>query len=149
MDPNFRRYSGEQRVWLNRCRDCRHYHSGCCFALDHSLPFVEVPTLYSLANCAHPQRYMATSVRTTTVRVIGELWTKKSASSTGEPLWAETARMCCRIFLMFIFALCLAFIIRQAVTSPNVTERIINPVAQVEVPGNAEFTITMAVIVPW
>lgn len=50
---------------------------------------------------------------------------------------------------MFKFALCLAFIIRQAVTSPNVTERIINPVAQVEVPGNAEFTITMAVIVPW
>lgn len=65
-------------------------------------------------------------------------------NSTGEPIWAETARICSQFFLLVIFALCLVFIIRQAVTSPNVTERIEESAAQVAVPGKE----TIAAYIP-
>jgi hypothetical protein len=56
--------------------------------------------------------------------------------STGEPVWAETTRIVFQIFLLFIFAVFLAFVIRQAINSPNVTQTIQEASAQVQVPGN-------------
>lgn len=55
--------------------------------------------------------------------------------STGEPLWAETTRFLFQIFLLFIFALFLAFVIRQAIQSPDVIQTIQESAATVEVPG--------------
>lgn len=55
--------------------------------------------------------------------------------STGEPVWAETSRIVSQIFLLLIFVAFLVFVIRQAITSPNVTQRIEEPAAQVDVPG--------------
>lgn len=55
--------------------------------------------------------------------------------STGEPLWAETARIVCQVFLLFIFVMFLVFVIRQAINSPNVTQRIEEAAAEVDVPG--------------
>ncbi|KAI8881518.1 hypothetical protein K501DRAFT_324461 [Backusella circina FSU 941] len=53
---------------------------------------------------------------------------------TGEPLWAETTRFLSLIFLLFIFALFLAFVIRQAIKSPDVIQTTQQPAATVEVP---------------
>ncbi|KAI9321079.1 hypothetical protein BX666DRAFT_1914183 [Dichotomocladium elegans] len=64
------------------------------------------------------------------VRIHHDIWKPR----TGEPIWAETARIVCQVFLLFIFALFLAFVIRQAIYSPNVTQRIEESAAQVEVP---------------
>ena len=58
--------------------------------------------------------------------------------STGEPVWAETSRIISQIFLLLIFVAFLVFVIRQAITSPNVTQRIEEPAAQVDVPGKAQ-----------
>ncbi|KAI7850698.1 hypothetical protein BDC45DRAFT_487490 [Circinella umbellata] len=63
-------------------------------------------------------------------RIHGDLWRPRA----GEPVWAETTRMCCKVFLLLLFAACLAFIIRQAVTSPSVLQRIEERVPQVDVP---------------
>ncbi|KAI9312370.1 hypothetical protein BX666DRAFT_1986808 [Dichotomocladium elegans] len=63
-------------------------------------------------------------------RIHQDLWRPRA----GEPLWAETARFCFEVFLLFIFALCLAFIIRQAITSPNITQRTIVPASEVDMP---------------
>ncbi|KAI9253375.1 hypothetical protein BDA99DRAFT_519610 [Phascolomyces articulosus] len=63
-------------------------------------------------------------------RAHNDIWRPR----TGEPLWAETTRMCCKTFLLLVFIACLVFIIRQAITSPNVIQRIEEPVAQVDVP---------------
>ncbi|CDH54374.1 hypothetical protein RO3G_02372 [Lichtheimia corymbifera JMRC:FSU:9682] len=72
------------------------------------------------------QRY----VRWLVMRIHHDIWRPR----TGEPLWAETTRIICQIFLLFLFVLCLVFIIRQAISSPHVTQRIIEPAAQVDVP---------------
>ncbi|KAI9319235.1 hypothetical protein BX666DRAFT_1924266 [Dichotomocladium elegans] len=53
---------------------------------------------------------------------------------TGEPMWAETTRIICQIFMLFLFAMFLVFVIRQSVNSPNVTQRIEESVAEVDVP---------------
>lgn len=58
--------------------------------------------------------------------------------STGEPLWAETTRIIFQIILLFIFAVFLAFVIRQAVDSPNVTQTIEEATATVEIPGRTK-----------
>ncbi|KAG2225048.1 hypothetical protein INT45_003248 [Circinella minor] len=69
-------------------------------------------------------------VRWMVTRIHGDIWRPRA----GEPVWAETTRMCCKVFLLLVFAACLAFIIRQAVTSPNVIQRIEESVPQVDVP---------------
>lgn len=61
--------------------------------------------------------------------------------STGEPVWAETSRIVSQIFLLLIFVAFLVFVIRQAITSPNVTQRIEEPAAQVDVPGKEFFQL--------
>lgn len=55
--------------------------------------------------------------------------------SAGEPVWAETTRIVFQILLLFIFAVFLAFVIRQAIESPNVTQTIEESAAEVQVPG--------------
>lgn len=60
--------------------------------------------------------------------------------STGEPLWAETTRIIFQIILLFIFAVFLAFVIRQAIDSPNVTQTIEEATATVEIPGRTKKT---------
>ncbi|KAI8138865.1 hypothetical protein BJV82DRAFT_629048 [Fennellomyces sp. T-0311] len=69
-------------------------------------------------------------VRWLVTRLHGDIWRPR----TGEPVWAETARMVCKVFLLFLFVACLVFIIRQAITSPHVIQRIEEPVAEVAVP---------------
>ncbi|KAI9312371.1 hypothetical protein BX666DRAFT_1866254 [Dichotomocladium elegans] len=71
-----------------------------------------------------------TYLRWLITRIHQDLWRPRA----GEPLWAETARFCFEVFLLFIFALCLAFIIRQAITSPNITQRTIVPASEVDMP---------------
>lgn len=61
-------------------------------------------------------------------------------TSTGEPLWAETTRIIFQIILLFIFAVFLAFVIRQAIDSPNVTQTIEEATATVETPGRTKKT---------
>ncbi|KAI9470033.1 MAG: hypothetical protein EXX96DRAFT_532376 [Benjaminiella poitrasii] len=63
-------------------------------------------------------------------RIHRDIWKPR----TGEPVWAETARIIFQIFLLFIFALFLAFVIRQAIKSPNVTQTIEESAAEVQVP---------------
>ncbi|KAF7725759.1 hypothetical protein EC973_009376 [Apophysomyces ossiformis] len=53
---------------------------------------------------------------------------------TGEPVWAETTRIVFQIFFLFLFTVFLVFVIRQAIESPNITQRIENPAASVDVP---------------
>lgn len=55
--------------------------------------------------------------------------------STGEPIWAETTRIVSQVVLLFIFCVFLAFVIRQAIKSPNVTQTIEESSATVDVPG--------------
>lgn len=69
-------------------------------------------------------------VRWLLTRIHSDIWKPRS----GEPLWAETTRICFQIFLLFIFFIFLAFVVRQAVTSPNVTQTIQTPAAAVDVP---------------
>ncbi|KAI9495036.1 hypothetical protein BDB00DRAFT_266955 [Zychaea mexicana] len=69
-------------------------------------------------------------VRWLVTRLHGDIWRPRA----GEPVWAETTRMCCKVLLLFVFVACLFFIIRQAITSPSVIQRIEEPVAQVDVP---------------
>ncbi|KAI8333639.1 hypothetical protein BC941DRAFT_380106 [Chlamydoabsidia padenii] len=64
------------------------------------------------------------------MRIHSDIWKPRS----GEPLWAETTRICFQIFLLFLFFIFLAFVVRQAVTSPNVTQNIQQPAASVDVP---------------
>ncbi|PHZ17864.1 galactose oxidase [Rhizopus microsporus ATCC 52813] len=63
-------------------------------------------------------------------RIHRDIWKPR----TGEPLWAETTRIIFQIILLFIFAVFLAFVIRQAVDSPNVTQTIEEATATVEIP---------------
>ncbi|OBZ81212.1 hypothetical protein A0J61_10739, partial [Choanephora cucurbitarum] len=63
-------------------------------------------------------------------RIHRDIWKPR----TGEPLWAETTRIVCQIFLLFIFFIFLAFVIRQAINSPNVTQKIVKSVPEVQVP---------------
>ncbi|KAI8076916.1 uncharacterized protein BX664DRAFT_287828 [Halteromyces radiatus] len=63
-------------------------------------------------------------------RIHSDIWKPRS----GEPIWAETARICSQLFFLFLFLLFLAFVIRQAIDSPNVTQTIQTPSASVEVP---------------
>ncbi|ORZ06846.1 hypothetical protein BCR42DRAFT_426552 [Absidia repens] len=69
-------------------------------------------------------------IRWLITRIHSDIWKPRS----GEPLWAETTRMCFQIFLLFIFFIFLAFVVRQAVTSPNVTQTIQTSTAAVDVP---------------
>lgn len=55
--------------------------------------------------------------------------------STGEPVWAETTRIICQVILLFLFSVFLAFVLRQAIESPNVTQTIEEATADVQVPG--------------
>ncbi|CDS11467.1 hypothetical protein LRAMOSA03730 [Lichtheimia ramosa] len=64
------------------------------------------------------------------VRIHHDIWKPR----TGEPVWAETSRIVSQIFLLLVFVAFLVFVIRQAITSPNVTQRIEEPAAQVDVP---------------
>ncbi|KAI8987259.1 hypothetical protein BDF20DRAFT_849116 [Mycotypha africana] len=63
-------------------------------------------------------------------RIHRDIWQPR----TGEPMWAETARIIFQIILLFIFAVFLAFVIRQAIHSPHVTQTIEESVAEVQVP---------------
>ncbi|CAO3590366.1 unnamed protein product [Absidia cylindrospora] len=69
-------------------------------------------------------------IRWLITRIHSDIWKPRS----GEPLWAETTRICFQIVLLFIFFIFLAFVVRQAVTSPNVTQTIQTPTAAVDVP---------------
>ncbi|KAI9258033.1 hypothetical protein BDA99DRAFT_561472 [Phascolomyces articulosus] len=63
-------------------------------------------------------------------RIHHDIWKPR----TGEPVWAETTRIVSQIFLLFLFICFLVFVIRQAVNSPNVTQRIEDAAAEVDVP---------------
>lgn len=69
-------------------------------------------------------------IRWLVVRIHNDIWKPR----TGEPVWAETSRIVSQVFFLFIFAMFLYFVIRQAVDSPNVTQRIEHPVADVATP---------------
>ncbi|KAG2204229.1 hypothetical protein INT46_008844 [Mucor plumbeus] len=69
-------------------------------------------------------------VRWLVKRIHRDIWKPR----TGEPVWAETTRIVFQIFLLFIFAVFLAFVIRQAIKSPNVTQTIEESAAEVQVP---------------
>ncbi|RCH94210.1 hypothetical protein CU097_006673 [Rhizopus azygosporus] len=64
------------------------------------------------------------------VRIHNDIWKPR----TGEPVWAETSRLVSQVFFLFIFIMFLYFVIRQAVESPNVTQRIESSTATVDVP---------------
>ncbi|KAG1137986.1 hypothetical protein G6F37_010880 [Rhizopus arrhizus] len=72
------------------------------------------------------QRYL----RWLIARIHNDIWKPR----TGEPVWAETSRLVSQVFFLFIFIMFLYFVIRQAVDSPNVTQRIESASATVEVP---------------
>ncbi|CEP10498.1 hypothetical protein [Parasitella parasitica] len=63
-------------------------------------------------------------------RIHHDIWKPR----TGEPIWAETTRIVFQIFLLFIFCVFLAFVVRQAVDSPNITQVIETAAAEVQVP---------------
>ncbi|KAF7727342.1 Acyl-CoA-binding domain-containing protein 5 [Apophysomyces ossiformis] len=63
-------------------------------------------------------------------RIHSDIWKPRS----GEPVWAETTRIVFQVVLLFLFTMFLVFVIKQSVTSPNITQRIVNPSATVEVP---------------
>ncbi|KAI8388370.1 uncharacterized protein BYT42DRAFT_559868 [Radiomyces spectabilis] len=65
------------------------------------------------------------------VRIHRDIWKPR----TGEPLWAETARIIFQVLFLFLFACFLAFVIRQAVQSPNVTQRIQEAASTVHLPN--------------
>ncbi|KAI8989592.1 hypothetical protein BDB01DRAFT_718454 [Pilobolus umbonatus] len=69
-------------------------------------------------------------VRWLITRIHHDIWKPR----TGEPVWAETSRVIAQVFFIFLFALFLVFIIKQAIDSPNITQRIEKPSAAVEVP---------------
>ncbi|KAL9543139.1 hypothetical protein MBANPS3_008258 [Mucor bainieri] len=69
-------------------------------------------------------------VRWLVKRIHRDIWKPRA----GEPVWAETTRIVFQIFLLFIFAVFLAFVIRQAIESPNVTQTIEESAAEVQVP---------------
>lgn len=70
-------------------------------------------------------------IRWLALRIHHDIWKPR----TGEPVWAETSRIVCQIFMLFLFVCFLVFVIRQAINSPNVTQRIEEAAAQVDVPG--------------
>lgn len=69
-------------------------------------------------------------IRWLVVRIHNDIWKPR----TGEPIWAETSRIVSQVFFLFIFIMFLYFVIRQAVDSPNVVQRIEYSTASVEVP---------------
>lgn len=69
-------------------------------------------------------------VRWLVVRIHNDIWKPR----TGEPVWAETSRIVSQVFFLFIFAMFLVFVIKQAIDSPNVTQRIESASATVDVP---------------
>ncbi|KAI9480292.1 MAG: hypothetical protein EXX96DRAFT_561977 [Benjaminiella poitrasii] len=69
-------------------------------------------------------------IRWLIVRIHNDIWKPR----TGEPVWAETSRLVSQVFFLFIFVMFLYFVIRQAVDSPNVTQRIEYAAAEVDVP---------------
>ncbi|KAI7875341.1 galactose oxidase [Lichtheimia hyalospora FSU 10163] len=69
-------------------------------------------------------------IRWLALRIHHDIWKPR----TGEPVWAETSRIVCQIFMLFLFVCFLVFVIRQAINSPNVTQRIEEAAAQVDVP---------------
>ena len=58
-------------------------------------------------------------------------------------MWAETTRIVSQVLLILLFAAFLVFVIRQAVNSPNVTQKIEEAQAEVDVPGKR------CVLGPW
>ncbi|CAO3660620.1 unnamed protein product [Rhizopus stolonifer] len=72
------------------------------------------------------QRYLRWLVS----RIHNDIWKPR----TGEPIWAETSRLISQVFFLFIFVMFLYFVIRQAIDSPNVTQRIESASATVNVP---------------
>ncbi|CAO3591693.1 unnamed protein product [Absidia cylindrospora] len=69
-------------------------------------------------------------IRFLVTRIHSDIWKPRS----GEPIWAETCRIVFQIFFIFIFAMFLVFVIKQAIDSPNVIQRIENAAAQVDSP---------------
>ncbi|OBZ88226.1 RING finger protein B [Choanephora cucurbitarum] len=69
-------------------------------------------------------------VRWLVVRIHNDIWKPR----TGEPVWAETSRIASQVFFLFIFVMFLYFVIRQAVDSPNIVQRIETAAAEVDVP---------------
>jgi hypothetical protein len=63
-------------------------------------------------------------------RIHNDVWKPRS----GEPVWAETSRIVSQVFFLFLFAMFLVFVIKQAIDSPNVTQRIETSSATVQVP---------------
>ncbi|KAI7895716.1 uncharacterized protein EV154DRAFT_412968 [Mucor mucedo] len=72
------------------------------------------------------QRY----VRWTLSRLHRDIWKPR----TGEPVWAETTRIIFQVLLFFIFIVFLVFVLNQAVSSPNITQKIVEPTGTVQVP---------------
>ncbi|KAI8335401.1 hypothetical protein BC941DRAFT_355605 [Chlamydoabsidia padenii] len=69
-------------------------------------------------------------VRFLVTRIHSDIWKPRS----GEPIWAETCRIIFQIFFIFLFTMFLVFVIKQAIDSPNVVQRIETAAAQVESP---------------
>lgn len=69
-------------------------------------------------------------IRWLVVRIHNDIWKPR----TGEPVWAETGRIVSQVFFLFFFIMFLYFVIRQAIDSPNVVQRIEYSAASVEVP---------------
>ncbi|KAI7870257.1 hypothetical protein BDF14DRAFT_1776492 [Spinellus fusiger] len=63
-------------------------------------------------------------------RIHSDIWKPR----TGEPVWAETTRIVFQIAFLFLFTAFLVFVIKQTIDSPNITQRIEKPTAQVETP---------------
>ncbi|KAG2214245.1 hypothetical protein INT47_000801 [Mucor saturninus] len=69
-------------------------------------------------------------IRWLVTRIHNDIWKPR----TGEPVWAETGRIVSQVFFLFFFVMFLYFVIRQAIDSPNVVQRIEYSTASVEVP---------------
>ncbi|GAA5813905.1 hypothetical protein MFLAVUS_007393 [Mucor flavus] len=69
-------------------------------------------------------------IRWLVVRIHNDIWKPR----IGEPVWAETGRIVSQVFFLFFFIMFLYFVIRQAIDSPNIVQRIEYPAASVEVP---------------
>ncbi|KAI8080391.1 hypothetical protein BDF21DRAFT_418922 [Thamnidium elegans] len=63
-------------------------------------------------------------------RIHDDIWKPRA----GEPVWAETTRIIFQVILLFLFTVFLAFVLRQAIESPNVTQKIEEATSDVQVP---------------
>jgi hypothetical protein len=60
-------------------------------------------------------------------------------SRSGEPLWAETARLLVRFILLFLFLAFVAYVIYKSVNSPIAIQEIKTPTDRVLAPGTLAY----------